>query len=222
MPMNIEQFRRMIQAPERTQQELEQTLRNVVDRNDRDRAQEVKSVLDSRFAGWDKPSARRGGATETIVRWGSTRKDFTTAKEAYLWLVERFSEANPQLFTDIRWGTTGYVAVGKRRGAAGVARNYFSRQPGNLFRAAAHLADDPNNFHRLSNGWYVNTNLSNAEKFEILCRFGGVSKLEYERDWEWEVLDPSDALVARKARVALAEEVFAELERALSAQRGDA
>ena len=217
--MTLEQFRRMIHAPERNRQELEQIMRNALAHGDRERAQETKFVLDARFTGWDKPPTHRGGQTETVSRFGQVTRRFTTAKEAFVWLVERFAEANPGMFFDIRWETTGYVAVGKRRGTSGgAARNYFAQQPRSLFLASPHLAEDPNNFNRLNNGWYVNTNLSNAEKFGLLCRFAGVSQLAYERDWEWEVTDPSDALLERKAQVALAKKIWDEFEKALNAK----
>jgi hypothetical protein len=217
--MNPEKFHRMITAPARTQQELEQVLRNALERNERERAHEVKQVLDRRFPDWERPTHRRGGATQTIARFGNVKQSFRSAKEAYLWMVERFADANPGLFSDLRWETTGFVAVGRQCGASGPTRNYFARQSSKLFRKTKHLAEDHNNYHQLSNGWYANTNLSNAEKFEILCRFGGVSKLEYEADWAWEVLEPSDALLERKSQLALAREIFAELQGESNAQR---
>ena len=163
--MNPEQFHRMINAPALTRKELEQVLHNVLNLNERERAHEVRDVLDARFPGWEAPTHRRGGATETIARFGNVERQFDSAKEAYLWMVERFSDANPELFSDVRWETTGYVAVGKQRGVEGATRNYFARQPSKLFRKTARLAEDHNKYHKLSNGWYANMNLSNAEKF---------------------------------------------------------
>ena len=170
----------------------------------------LKDELDSRFPGWDKPRTRRGGSRITIARFREKKSEFETAKSAYVWLVERFAEANPTLFTDVRWETTGYVGVGRRRGPNGAARNYFAKSPAKLFRQTPSLADDQNNYRRLTNGWYVNVNLNTRDNFEILCRYSAVSKFEHDVDWDWEVLDPTEQLHDARRRVLLAAELMKE------------
>jgi hypothetical protein len=176
----------------------------------------VKRELDERFTGWDKPRSRRGGSRPTIARFRANAQEFETARAAYIWLVERFAAENPALFTDIRWETTGYVGVGRRCGPHGAARNYFAKAPTRLFRQTPSLADNPNNFHRLTNGWYLNLNLNTRENFEILCRFSIVSKLRHGDDWDWEVLDPTEQLSDARQRTRLAKELEREIDEFLS------
>src|SRR5713226_1639261 len=186
--MDIERIRKVISNPKCTRPELEQMLKSALAGNEREIAYEIRDILDERFP----VPGRSPGATETVARFRTNTKRFPTAKGAYIWIVERFVGARPDVFTDIKWETTGYVAVGHRRSAEGAIRNYFARSPGALFRGSTHLADDQNNYARLPNGWYANTNLSNAQKFDILCRFGWVVGLKGGVDWDWEVLDPSE------------------------------
>ena len=178
--------------------------------DERELALDIKEVIDERFSNLQQ-SAR--GATPTISTFRSTEKRFSTAKGAYAWLVDRFAGARPEVFTDIRWETTGYVAIGRQRTEEGrPLRNYFARSPEKLFRNSPWLAADQSNFVQLQNGWYANVNLNNREKFDILCRFGWVVGLKGGKDWDWDVLEPSEGLRDRKERIALAETLFAELD----------
>ena len=204
---SIEKFRARLLSY--SESELKQTLENC--RGQDEYAREVKLELNSRFPGWDKPRTRRGGSRATIARFRGKKQEFETARAAYIWLVERFAETNPTLFTDVRWETTGYVGVGRRRGPDGAARNYFAKSPAKLFRQTPALADSPSNFHRLKNGWYVNLNLNTRENFEILCRFSSVSGWAHDRDWDWEVLDPTEQLHDSRRRTQLAAELQKEI-----------
>lgn len=181
MPITFEQFRESIRSEAESQ--LKQRLENCRAKTKyAEHALVVKQELDLRFPGWDKPKTRRGGSRPTIARFRGETQEFDTARAAYIWLVERFATNNPTLFTDVRWETTGYVGVGLRKGVDGAARNYFARTPKKLFRATPSLADNPRNFHKLTNSWYVNLNLNTRENFEILCRFAAVSKLIHGED----------------------------------------
>ncbi len=188
-------------------------LKEALAANEREIAFEIKDVIEERFP---ETGRSRGGAAETISRYKGTTKRFSTAKEAYIWLAERFIGVRPEVFTDIKWETTGYVAIGHRRSEGHAIRNYFARSPGKLFRESPHLAEDSNNYFQLANGWYANTNLSNAQKFDILCRFGWVVGLKGGSEWDWEVLDPSEQLADRKERTKLAEKAFEELDALLA------
>lgn len=214
--MDTELIRKRISNPACTRQELEQMLKDALSDNERELAYEIKDVLDERFTDWNAPAHSRGGATETIATFRSTAKHFPTAKEAYVWLVNCFIGVKPEVFTNIRWETTGYVAVGQRRNSEGAIRNYFARNPQKLFYKSPWLAENHNNYVRLQNGWYANSNLSNAEKFDILVRFGWVVELKCGHDWDWEVLDPSEGLRDRQERIALGERLSAELDSLLS------
>ena len=209
-PMNTERSRRLLANPASTREELEQLLKEALAANERELTFDIRDVIDERFPTVE-PSAR--GATPTILRFRSTEKRFPTAKEAYVWLIDRFVGTKPDVFTDVRWETTGYVAVGRHRAEEGKAiRNYFARSPEKLFRNSPWLAAEQSNYAQLQNGWYANVNLNNREKFDILCRFGWVVGLKGGQDWDWDVLEPSEGLRDRKERVALAEKLFAELE----------
>ena len=120
-----------------------------------------------------------GGPTPTTVVFGGVRHEFPSAKEAYVWLIERFVKTYPKLFIDLNW-QTAFVAKGKKR-------NYFGRSPAKMFHGSPHLAEDSNNYARLLNGWYVNLNLSNAQKRYILFRFAHVANLKHGEDWQWKV-----------------------------------
>jgi hypothetical protein len=215
MPPPLDEFRRTIARD--TEAALKQRLDNCRAKPDYvEYAVVVKEELDARFPGWDRPRARRGGSRPTVARFRGRVERFDTARAAYIWLVERFSNVNPTLFTDVRWETTGYVAVGRRRGPHGAARNYFAKSPHKLFLHTPSLADDRSNFHRLTNGWYLNLNLNTRENFEILCRFSAVSQMSHGDDWDWEVLDPTEELSDTRERTRLAAEADKELDRLLS------
>lgn len=207
MPPSIEQFRAKLHIY--SQAELKQTLENC--RGEDEYAREVLQELNGRFPGWDKPKTRRGGGRPTVARFRSKEQEFQTARAAYIWLVERFAQANPTLFTDVRWETTGYVGVGRRRSKDGAARNYFASSPEKLFRQTPALADSPSNYHRMTNGWYVNLNLNTRENFEILCRFSSVCGLQHNQDWDWEVLDATDELNDTRHRAQLGAELLREM-----------
>lgn len=206
--MDVERTRRLISNPKCSRVELESLLKEAIAANEREIAYEIRDVIEERFSAVGRIG---GGPAETVSRYKERERRFSTARDAYIWLVERFIGLRPEVFTDIKWGTTGYVAVGQRHNERGAIRNYFARSPKKLFRKSPHLAENSNNFAQLTNGWYANTNLSNVQKFDILCRFGWVVGLKGGADWDWEVLDPSEQLADRKERTKLAEKAFEEL-----------
>jgi hypothetical protein len=118
------------------------------------------------------------------------KQSFDTAKDGYVWLLEKFMAIRPELFLGPSSDTV-YLAIGK-------SRNYFAKRPHALFRASPHLADNPGNFARLSNGWFANLNLSNDQKFDILCRFSAVTGLEYETDWTWQISGATRQLLEKQ------------------------
>ena len=176
--MDIEKFTQLVNDPTRSKANLQQMMKNALQKGKHEYAAITKEVLDTRFPGWNE--VKTGGATPTRVSFRSTEKIFPTAKNAYIWLIERFITVKPELFADVNWETE-FFAKGKKR-------NYFGRSPKKMFRSSPHLADDPNNYKKLPNNWYVNLNLSNAQKFEILCKFAAITKLRYKEDWQWEVI----------------------------------
>lgn len=202
--MTPERFKKFVLDPSRSRQDVEQMMRNANAKGESEFAGIAKDALDIRFPGWDEVSQRTSGARTTTAYFrGSTEKRFDTGKEAYVWLLGRFINVKPRLFESINWETV-FVAKGRKR-------NYFGKDLKAMFHGSPHLAEDRNNYARLTNGWYANTNLNNAQKFDILCRFAAVAKLNYETDWRWDVDDPSEELRAHEERMALAERHLNEL-----------
>lgn len=208
--VNPERFRGLVRDPSRTRQDLEQMMRNAIAKGESELARIAKDALDSRFPGWDTVRHKAAGARLNVAHFHGTKKHFDTSKEGYIWLLERFIGVKPKLFETINWETV-FVTKGRKR-------NYFGKNLKTMFHGSPHLADDRNNYARLTNGWYANTNLNNAQKFDILCRFAAIAKLEYDKDWRWDVEDPSDELRAHEARRALAERLLDELGKNLGAE----
>ncbi|MGZ5025871.1 MAG: MOSC N-terminal beta barrel domain-containing protein [Methylobacter sp.] len=177
--------------------------------------QVITSRTHPRFLGHKGTLGPDGGSRRTIAYFRGKEKECNTAREAYIWLIERFAKINPTLFTNLKWETTGYVAVGRRKGPKGVARMYFAKSPDKLFKESLELVDKPKNFHRLTNGWYANLNLNTRENFEILCRFAAVSNLKHLDDWDWKVFDPTEQLQDARDRTILANKIYKEMDELL-------
>lgn len=203
-PMDASRFKALVDDTRRTRQELEQMMRNALAKGERELAHIAKEALDKRFADWAKPRHRASGARSTVVRYRGSEQHFPTAKEAYVWLIQHFVDAKPALFQIVNW-ETAFVARGKKR-------NYFGRNRRRMFHGSPHLADDSNNYARLPNGWYMNTNLSNREKFDILCRFAAIARLRHGTDWTWEVVDPTAELKEKLDQQLLADRIFFDFE----------
>ncbi len=146
----------------------------------------AEQALAERFPESDKPT-RNGAAVPTIARFRSDEIEFKSQKEAYVWLIERFINAKPDIFETTSW-QTDFVSKGKQ------GRYYFARSPGELFSLdSQHLAQKSSNFKLLPNGWYANTNLSSEQSLEILTRYASLANLRGE-DWVWTPLERSRAL----------------------------
>lgn len=179
-------------------------LKNAKAKGLREHAAVAKAELDRRFPGWDRVQSRRGGAKPTIAQFLGKEQHCDTSKDAYMWLVERFINRNPKVFDEPSEDTL-HVALGKRR-------NYFGRSVAKLFAGNPELAANASNYVRLSNGWYANVNLNNAQKLDILMRLAALARLKYPEQWDFEVLDPSDALMDRKDAILAAKRLLDELE----------
>jgi len=201
--MDADRFKQLVNDTRRTCDDIQQMLRNAVKKGERELAWIAEEALNTRFPGWNKVHHKATGAKPTLACFRSEKKQFPNSKEAYVWLIERLIHAKPDLFETISWETV-VVAKGRKR-------NYFGQNIKSLFHGSPHLANDPNNYARLTNGWYANTNLSNSLKFDILCRFAAIAKLEHETDWSWKVEDPSDDLRANEERKALAKQLMTEI-----------
>ena len=119
-------------------------------------------------------------ANPTIASFRGTVKHFVSAKEAYVWMLNRFFEAKPDVFADDSLDSLSMPTGSKRL--------YFERTPQALFAHNPRLAEDSNLYCCLVNGWYADVNLSNKQKLKNLVKFAKVANLERRRDWEWQVL----------------------------------
>lgn len=160
----------------RTREEIEQMWRNALNKGETELAGLAKQHLHERYPP-KKP--RTGGATPTLASFREEEKWFPTAKEAYVWLIGRFIEDKPDILESEEW-KTDFVAKGR-------AVNYFAQDLKSLFLHSPHLADDPNMYSRLGRGWFVDLNLSNDQKFDILTRFSAVAEYKFREDWNWRV-----------------------------------
>ncbi len=120
------------------------------------------------------------GPKRTIARFRTIERKFLTSKEAYIFLIDSFIQAKPDLL-EIDWQNE-FASKGR-------VRRYFARDPKQLFEASTYLAEDSNNYASVSMNWFAITNLNNEEKFSILCRLAAIGRWELERDWSWCVLD---------------------------------
>ena len=206
--MDIERTRRLLANPASTRDELRLLLQEARAAREIDLEDEIQDVIDERFPEYLAPSHVEATA---IATFRSQRREFSTAKYAYVWLAEKFVKEKPDLFTEVQWDLR-YFALGTQRMENGrPKRNYFARSPERLFSNSPHLAHSSHKYVQLSNGWYANLVLNNREKFRILCRFGISADLEHPTGWEWDVAEPSDDLAKATAEILASEKLIAEL-----------
>lgn len=175
--MDIARFQEILDNPSLTQAELVTMRAHAIEKNAVEHIHLAGRVLDRRFPSWRTVRTRRGGSKPTEAMFmGSTRR-FDTEKEAYVWLMERFTQYYPKPFAQIDWQTV-FVAKGART-------LYFAKSLKNLFRTSPEHAADPCKYHRLTNGWYAKLVLSEHQKIELLEKFAAVAGLRIGRDWDW-------------------------------------
>ena len=178
--MDPDRFRELVNDPRRTRKEIEQMRHNALDKGEIELAHIAKIALDERFPGWDRLKRKASGATPTMATFRDKQEWFPTAKEAYAWLMGCFIRDKPEILDSEGW-QKDFVAKGR-------AVNYFARDLKSLFHHSPHLADDPNRYTRLGNGWFADLNLSNDQKFQILCRFAATAGYRFEKDWNWQAV----------------------------------
>ena len=178
--MNIERFLALLNDPAKTKQDLMTIRENAIRSNAIEHVHHAERVLEERFPSWRVVKSRRGGPTPTDVMFLKKRQHFNTAKDAYVWLIERFTQHYPKPFVELDWETV-FVAKGPRA-------LYFAMSVSKLFGARTHLSEDKNKYHRLTNGWYAKLVLSNKQKLELLMKFSTVARLRFGSDWDWNFL----------------------------------
>lgn len=201
--MDIDKFEKIVSNPARSEQDLKTMLENALKKDAREHATIAKMELDRRYPGWDVIKSRKGGAKPAIARFFERAQSFSTSKDAYLWLIERFIDSKPSVFDDPSKDTI-YLALGRKR-------NYFGRNMKKMFHGTPKLIENPCNYALLTNGWYANINLNNPQKFDILMRFAALSGMEYPAQWDWEVLDPTELLMDKQTATIRAKQLLDEL-----------
>ena len=175
--MNIDRFLELLEDLLKKQTELVTMRENALAKNAIDHVHLAERVLDERFPNWRSSRTKKGGSKPTDTMFLGVTKHFPSEKEAYVWLMERFTQHYPQPFDKIDWQT--------RFVAKGVRSLYFSKSLKNLFHTSPDHASDPNKYHRLANGWYAKLVLSEPQKVDLLMKFSTVANLRMGRDWDW-------------------------------------
>lgn len=201
--MDIQKFTQMVRNPGKTKDDLKRILENARRKQALDHVDIVRDELDRQFPGWDVVRSRQGGSTPNVAVFRGYERSFDTAKEGYIWLIEKFIAVRPELFSDPS-SETLYLALGK-------SRNYFGRNPNALFKGSPHLAEIHTNHVHLRNGWFANVNLNNAQKFDILLRFAALTRVEYPTEWEWKVSGATELLADNQRAMVEAKRLFDEL-----------
>ena len=200
LKMDIETFKKTIKTKKK--EDLLTILNNTRTSKRPDAAEyedAVRHQLDQGYPGWaESKKPKQGGRTPNRATFKELSGTFETAKEGYVWLVERCIKEVPEIFSNID-SKTYRVAVGR-------GRNYFARSPEKLFKAWPHLAEVNSNFQRLANGWYANLNLDNDKKFDVLCRLSWLANLDFGKEWDWVVDRATDDLSSRQKRQIMAQE----------------
>ena len=178
--MASEQFLKMINDLRRSRDDLLQIRENALSQGKAEEAKRVEAVLDERSPGWNRKRTRRGGATPTTVTFKGESAHFDTAKEAYVWLINKFLFAYPEVLDGEDW-LRGFVAEGGR------GARFFARDLASLFPTSSDRASDPSNYRRVGGGWLANLNLSNRQKFSVLCKLAAGAELSLGKDWDWDV-----------------------------------
>jgi len=172
--MDIEKFARMISS--KPKDALLTILKNVRSKNAPDHELLVIQELDGKYPGWDSPKRiTTSGRTHNRATYKGKERTFDTAKEGLIWLVEQM----------VRDGKHLVDTEKKLEIAASQKRKYLARSPMELFSSSKHLADDANNFAKLPYGWFLNVNLSNKAKFEVLARLSWVVNIKFPEEWDW-------------------------------------
>jgi hypothetical protein len=113
-------------------------------------------------------------AKQTKVRFRGKENRFKESKDAYVWLLNEFINAEPN-----SWATA-------REQVRGRGRLYFAKSAAKLFINSPHLVNQANNYQQLLDGWMANVNLDDRLKAKILTDVASISGLSVGKDWTWE------------------------------------
>lgn len=132
---------------------------------------------DRTAGGIEKNKRRYSNAKETVCWFQGQEVTLETEKAAYIWMLERFIEFRPNLFE-----LPIFARIVRAR-----KRRYFAKNPADLYANNSKLAQNKNNYVRLTNNWYADANLSENRKREKLFELADLVGLTYGLDWRWDV-----------------------------------
>lgn len=197
--MDITKFAEMISG--KPKDALLTILKNIRANDAPEHEDVVLQELDKRFPGWNTPKKPRvGGRTANRVIYKGTQRSFDTAKEGFSFLAA-------QMLNEGHRSTT--TPDERLKIASTERRNYIAHSPEELFPGSPHLAEDSNNYVKMPHGWYLNVNLSNKDKFEVLARLSWVVGLKHLKDWDWIVDANTEDVLKRRERQQQVEELHA-------------
>ncbi len=198
--MDAAEFEKRARDPALNREQLETLKVNALAKGNREFAAIANEVFLDRFP---TSARKRGGATPTTTNFDGRTEYFSTGKDAYLWLVQRFRERRQGLLeSQDRW---------HQRAFEGKTRRYFAASPRELFPEGSAQLEQAGNCSELPGGWYANVNLNHGEKFDILLRLAAICQLKYPDDWDFRITGATKLLTEKQAAVVFGERLLEEL-----------
>jgi hypothetical protein len=114
-------------------------------------------------------------AASRQVKFRGFSRYFDSQKEAYEWLIDKFLIAAPGILENEEH--RHFICDGP-------GRRYLADRPQDLWLKSTHLVDEKL-YKKMSNGWYLNTNLDEKTKLGVLRRFAKISGFQEDADWSW-------------------------------------
>lgn len=198
--MDLSKFESIVRDPRLKRSEVETMRKHALDKGEIECAAIASEVLNARFLATTR---RGGGATPTIASFLDETREFGSGKEAYLWLVARFSAHRSDVLDR-------YVSLHQRAGNRSKGCR-FARDPLDLFPHGSKRRGDPAHYSKLELGWFADTNLSHDDKFATLIQLSFGCGLEYDEHWEFRVTGATDKLRGHQDAVLRARAILDEL-----------
>ena len=199
--MDIERFTVIANDPARTRTELEQMRGRALAKNLSNHVQVIDKVLRESFS--NKPTKRGGRGTPTKALFRSRTEHFASGKDAYLWLIEQFCRFNRSVLSE-------YDNLHTRAGTRSRGKR-FARNPLALFPEGSNRRGNPSYYATVGDGWYADVNLNHDDKFATLLQLAYLSKLEYELEFDFQVLGATEQLLKHQKIVIYGRKLLEEL-----------
>ena len=193
--MDLERFKALASDPKRRVAELAQMKANAAERKNWDAVKIVEEILAARSQ--VKPSGKIG-RTPTLAAFKGETQEFDSAKDAYLWLVQRFRATSPALLER-------YVEEHARKKQSQGLR--FASVPEKLFPPGSSRIGNPQFVHNFGDGWFADVNISNDDKYAALLALSGLSGIS-DSEWQFQPSVASDALRKHREQVALGKQLL--------------